>query len=44
MNRSELREKAMITVYQYLLVKRDTKQLIEEMHSKWNRKIFQNTL
>ena len=30
MNRSELREKAMITVYQYLLVKRDTKQLIED--------------
>ena len=29
MNRSELREKAMITVYQYLLVKLDTKQLIE---------------
>lgn len=31
MNRSELREKAMITVYQYLLVKRDTKQLIEDV-------------
>lgn len=30
MNRSELREKAMITVYQYILVKRDTKELLED--------------
>lgn len=30
MNRSELREKAMIAVYQYILVSRDTKELIED--------------
>ncbi len=30
MNRSELREKAMITVYQYILVKRDSKELLED--------------
>ncbi|MCH3961066.1 MAG: transcription antitermination factor NusB [Solobacterium sp.] len=30
MNRHELREKAMITVYQYLLVERDIDELIED--------------
>lgn len=30
MNRKELREQAMITVYQYILVKRDTKELLED--------------
>ncbi len=30
MNRSELREKAMIAVYQYILVARDSKELIED--------------
>lgn len=43
MNRSELREKAMITVYQYLLVKRDTKQLIEDAFE-MEQKDIQNTL
>lgn len=31
MNRSELREKAMITVYEYLLVNRDIDSLIEDV-------------
>lgn len=34
MNRSELREKAMIAVYQYILVSRDTKELIEDAFEK----------
>jgi N utilization substance protein B len=37
MNRHELREKAMITVYQYLLVERDIDELLEDtfaMHRK----------
>ena len=31
MNRHELREKAMITVYQYLLVRRDENELMEDV-------------